>query len=37
MTASDRGGLNEQTPRAFDMVVEARKEGEPLMYKANPS
>ena len=34
MTAADRGGLNERTPRAFDVMVDARKEGEPLMYKA---
>jgi hypothetical protein len=36
MTATDRGGLNEETPRAFDVMIEARKESEPLMDKAQP-
>ncbi len=36
MTATDRGGLNDRTPRAFDVMVEARKDREPLMDKAQP-
>jgi hypothetical protein len=36
MTATDGGGLNDRTPRAFGLMVDARKEGEPLMDKARP-
>jgi len=35
MTATDGGRLNEQTPSALEVMVEARKEGEPLMDKGD--
>jgi hypothetical protein len=35
MMATGRGGLNDQTPRAFAVMVAARKEGDPLMDTAD--